>query len=185
MWRSGLDDLSGVSTMHGFFSKHQSFSLALAHFQELGNVTWGFNMLPFELVKWLMGISPMSSSKCIFSHAELNYISKEWTKTSQRHDFHYEIGVSFQRLCFFFCYHICQSFFFFLQIYCNCFYFLRNWSGFGASHDLYYLNVSCEQRMVFLKSCLAQEPSNLTYCFSGQNNSYIIEWSVFHCQKEK
>lgn len=39
MWRSGLDDLSGVSTMHGFFSKHQSFSLALAHFQELGNVT--------------------------------------------------------------------------------------------------------------------------------------------------
>lgn len=39
MWRSGLEDLSGVSTMHGFFSKHQSFSLALARFHELGNVT--------------------------------------------------------------------------------------------------------------------------------------------------
>lgn len=49
---------------------------------------------------------------------------------------------------------------------------------------LYYLNVIYEERIVLLKSCLAQEPCNLTRCFFGQNNSYIIEWSVFCCQEE-
>lgn len=49
---------------------------------------------------------------------------------------------------------------------------------------LYYLNVIYEQRIVLLKSCLAQEPCNLTRCFFGQNNSYIIEWSVFCCQEK-
>ena len=39
-------------------SYHHSVYLALAGFYELGNVTRDLNLLPFELVKWLMGISP-------------------------------------------------------------------------------------------------------------------------------
>ena len=39
-------------------SKHHSVYLALAGFYELGNVTGDLNLLPFELAKWLMGISP-------------------------------------------------------------------------------------------------------------------------------
>lgn len=49
---------------------------------------------------------------------------------------------------------------------------------------LYYLNVIYEQRIVLLKSCLAQESCNLTHFFFVQNNSYIIEWSIFCCQKK-
>lgn len=63
----------------------------------------------FELVAWLLEVGSGNSPEGLVSHAELDPTSKRWAETSWYNDFRYEISVSFQRLCFFFCHHICQS----------------------------------------------------------------------------
>lgn len=80
--------------------------VALACPYQRGDVHRAFT---FELVAWLLEVGSGNSPEGIVSHAELDPTSKRWAETSWYNDFRYEISVSFQRLCFFFCHHICQS----------------------------------------------------------------------------
>lgn len=137
----------------------------------------------FRLLSWWSGwwkLVQWSAPTCTISHAELNHISKWRTETAWYNDFHYEISVSFQRLCFFFCHHICQSslnipflFLFFMKL---------KWLW----HEswLYYLNVIYEQRIVLLKSWLAQEPCNLTHCFLSKTTATSLNEVSFAVKRK-
>lgn len=141
--------------------KHWRFYLALVASYQLANATSGFSVSPLSWWRgWWQSVQ-WGVPACILSHAGLSHISKWSTETSRYNAFHYEISVSFQELCFFFCHHICQRPLNILSL----FLFFKKLKWLWRESGLYYWNVIYEQRIVLLKSCLAQEPGNLTHCF--------------------